>query len=111
MDAEIFVPFVFFGFLAAIILVPIWLLTYTYGRKAYQVIVNGYTGQFSIGHAGFLARGGSRAATLAILGQFHKLGVRIVQLTYNVQNRIASGCWEDDAQGVSKFFGRGAINN
>ncbi|HEY3381874.1 MAG TPA: hypothetical protein VGK32_08905 [Vicinamibacterales bacterium] len=26
------------------ILVPIWLLTYTYGRKAYQVVANGYTG-------------------------------------------------------------------
>ncbi len=25
MDAEVFVPFVFFGFLAAVILVPIWL--------------------------------------------------------------------------------------
>ena len=40
---------------------------------------------------------------------FYTLGVRIVQLTYNVQNRIASGCWESDDQGVSKFFGRGAI--
>ena len=26
------------------VLVPIWLLTYTYGAKAFQVIVNGYTG-------------------------------------------------------------------
>jgi microsomal dipeptidase-like Zn-dependent dipeptidase len=40
---------------------------------------------------------------------FHTLGVRIVQLTYNVQNRIASGCWEPDDQGVSKFFGRVVI--
>jgi membrane dipeptidase len=40
---------------------------------------------------------------------FHRLGVRIVQLTYNVQNRIASGCWEDDDHGVSQFFGRNAI--
>jgi microsomal dipeptidase-like Zn-dependent dipeptidase len=40
---------------------------------------------------------------------FHRLGVRIVQLTYNVQNRIASGCWEPDDQGVSTFFGRQAI--
>jgi len=40
---------------------------------------------------------------------FHKLGLRIVQLTYNVQNRIASGCWEDDDHGVSQFFGRNAI--
>lgn len=40
---------------------------------------------------------------------FHSLGVRIVQLTYNVQNRIGSGCWESEDHGVSKFFGRGAI--
>lgn len=26
------------------ILVPVWLLSYDYGRKAYQVVVNGYTG-------------------------------------------------------------------
>ena len=29
------------------VLVPIWLLTYNYGAKAYQVIVNGYTGQIA----------------------------------------------------------------
>jgi microsomal dipeptidase-like Zn-dependent dipeptidase len=40
---------------------------------------------------------------------FHKLGIRIAQLTYNVQNRIASGCWEDDDQGLSKFYGRNAV--
>ena len=40
---------------------------------------------------------------------FHTLGVRIVQLTYNVQNNIASGCWEDEDRGVSKFFGRNVI--
>ena len=40
---------------------------------------------------------------------FHRLGVRIVQLTYNVQNRVASGCWEEDDQGVSKFFGVNVI--
>jgi Zn finger protein HypA/HybF involved in hydrogenase expression len=27
------------------ILVPVWLLTYTYGAKSYQVLVNGYTGK------------------------------------------------------------------
>ena len=26
------------------ILVPLWLLTYAYGRKTYQVLMNGYTG-------------------------------------------------------------------
>ena len=40
---------------------------------------------------------------------FHQLGVRIAQLTYNVQNRVASGCWEPDECGVSKFFGKGVI--
>jgi hypothetical protein len=27
------------------ILVPVWLVTYDYGTRSYQVIVNGYTGQ------------------------------------------------------------------
>jgi len=40
---------------------------------------------------------------------FHSLGVRIIQLTYNTQNSVASGCWEDDSLGVSKFFGRNLI--
>ena len=40
---------------------------------------------------------------------FHSLGVRIAQLTYNVQNNIASGCWEDEDRGVSKYFGRNII--
>ena len=26
---------------------PVWLLSYNYGAKAYQVIVNGYTGQIA----------------------------------------------------------------
>ncbi len=29
------------------ILVPVWLLSYDYGSKAYQVLVNGYTGQIA----------------------------------------------------------------
>lgn len=40
---------------------------------------------------------------------FHQLGIRIAQLTYNVQNRVASGCWEPDECGVSKFFGKNVI--
>ena len=40
---------------------------------------------------------------------FHKLGVRIAQLTYNIQNHIASGCWEDNDTGLSKHFGRGIV--
>ncbi len=40
---------------------------------------------------------------------FHDLGVRIVQLTYNIQNHIAAGCWEDDDRGLSQFYGRNLV--
>lgn len=40
---------------------------------------------------------------------FRDLGVRIVQLTYNIQNNVAAGCWEDVDPGVSKIFGRNVI--
>lgn len=40
---------------------------------------------------------------------FHQLGVRIAQLTYKVQNRVASGCWEPDELGVSQLFRRNVI--
>ena len=40
---------------------------------------------------------------------FHQLGVRVCQLTYNVQNRVATGCWESDDRGVSEFFGVNVI--
>ncbi len=46
---------------------------------------------------------------LELVEIFHTLGVRIIQLTYNVQNRVAVGCWEDDDRGVSKFFGVNVI--
>ncbi|MBS7700546.1 membrane dipeptidase [Chelatococcus sp. YT9] len=46
---------------------------------------------------------------IELVETFYKLGVRIAQLTYNVQNRVASGCWEPDENGVSKFFGRNVI--
>ena len=29
------------------ILVPVWLLTYNFGQKPYQVVVNGYTGRMA----------------------------------------------------------------
>jgi hypothetical protein len=29
------------------ILVPVWLLTYNFGQKLYQVVVNGYTGRMA----------------------------------------------------------------
>ena len=40
---------------------------------------------------------------------FHALGIRIIQLTYNVQNHVASGCWEDPTHGISQFYGRNVI--
>ena len=40
---------------------------------------------------------------------FHALGVRVMQLTYNTQNLIGSGCWESRDSGLSDF-GRHAID-
>ena len=40
---------------------------------------------------------------------YHTLGVRIIQLTYNIQNLVASGCWEDQDHGISQFYGRNVI--
>lgn len=40
---------------------------------------------------------------------FHQLGVRISQLTYNIKNLVATGCWEEDG-GISHFFGKNIIS-
>ena len=32
------------------VLVPVWLATYTYGSKSFQVVVNGYTGKMAGEH-------------------------------------------------------------
>ena len=40
---------------------------------------------------------------------FYDLGVRVVQLTYNTQNLVGSGCWETNDGGLSDF-GRDAID-
>ncbi len=34
---------------------------------------------------------------------FHRLGVRIVQLTYNERNLLGNGCWERTDDGLSNF--------
>ena len=34
---------------------------------------------------------------------------RIIQLTYNIQNQVGSGCWEDEDRGISRFYGRNLI--
>lgn len=39
----------------------------------------------------------------ALVEIFHRLGVRIAQLTYNIQNHIASSCYEPNDSGLSRF--------
>ena len=43
------------------------------------------------------------------LALFRELGVRIIQLTYNSQNLVGSGCWETNDSGLSDF-GRHVID-
>jgi membrane dipeptidase len=40
---------------------------------------------------------------------FRALGVCIMQLTYNLQNYIGAGCWEERDSGIASQFGRKAI--
>jgi len=40
---------------------------------------------------------------LDYLPLFHDLGVRFIQLTYNTQNYVGSGCWEKQDGGLSTF--------
>lgn len=40
---------------------------------------------------------------------FHELGLRVVQLTYNTQNYVGTGCWESRDTGLTDF-GREAIS-
>ena len=37
------------------------------------------------------------------LAVFHRLGVRIIQLTYNERNLLGNGCWERSDDGLSNF--------
>lgn len=46
---------------------------------------------------------------LDLVRAFHDMGVRIVQLTYNIQNNVASGCWEENDSGLSTHFGRNLV--
>jgi membrane dipeptidase len=41
---------------------------------------------------------------------FRDLGVRVIQLTYNLQNYVGCGYWEQNDTGVSSRFGRKAID-
>lgn len=44
-----------------------------------------------------------------LFGTFRDLGVCIMQLTYNLQNYIGCGYWEEKDTGISSRFGRKAI--
>lgn len=44
-----------------------------------------------------------------MIGNFRDLGVCIMQLTYNLQNFIGAGYWEEVDSGLSSRFGRKAI--
>lgn len=44
-----------------------------------------------------------------LFGAFRDLGVCIMQLTYNLQNYIGCGYWEENDTGISSRFGRKAI--
>lgn len=46
---------------------------------------------------------------LELFGTFRRLGVCIMQLTYNLQNFIGAGYWEERDTGISSRFGRKAI--
>lgn len=46
---------------------------------------------------------------IELFGTFRRLGVCIMQLTYNLQNFIGAGYWEEHDSGISSRFGRKAI--
>jgi microsomal dipeptidase-like Zn-dependent dipeptidase len=46
---------------------------------------------------------------IELFGAFHAVGVRIMQLTYNLQNYIGCGYWEEKDTGISSRFGRKAV--
>jgi membrane dipeptidase len=46
---------------------------------------------------------------IELFGAFRELGVCIMQLTYNLQNYIGCGYWEENDSGISSRFGRTAL--
>ncbi|MDD9876144.1 MAG: dipeptidase [Magnetovibrio sp.] len=46
---------------------------------------------------------------LDLLRVFRDLGVRVMQLTYNTQNLVGSGCWETEDRGLSDY-GRDVVD-
>ena len=59
------------------ILVPVWLLTYDYFGKSYQVLVNGYTGRIAGKHPLSWVK-----ITLAILGGLLAIGIVAAMLRH-----------------------------
>jgi len=51
----------------------------------------------------------SSETKLVFLRLFRDLGVRVMQLTYNTQNLVGSGCWESEDRGLSDY-GRDVID-
>ena len=43
---------------------------------------------------------------LDLVWGFHSAGIRIAQLTYNIQNSVGSGCWESEDSGISTHYGK-----
>lgn len=46
---------------------------------------------------------------LELVRVFRDLGIRIIQLTYNLQNFVGAGCWEAVDSGISSRFGKKVI--
>lgn len=46
---------------------------------------------------------------ISLVELFYSLGIRIMQLTYNLQNYIGAGYWEADDSGLSSRFGRAVV--
>ena len=46
---------------------------------------------------------------LDLINGFYSAGVRIAQLTYNIQNSVGSGCLEPSDSGLSGYFGKNLI--
>lgn len=40
---------------------------------------------------------------LSLVEVFHRLGVRVVQLTYNIQNHLGGSCYEPNDSGLTRF--------
>lgn len=67
------------------------------GLSGRVAIVLGFQNTSPIGH------------DIELFRTFRELGVCIMQLTYNLQNFIGAGCWEEHDGGITSRFGRTAL--